>query len=108
MLLADNDYLTQNDAVSLEWYVGSLLRCGPSGYGGLVNADLYRKHPLEAAIACIVFLHPTGDDDRIDSRIADFFSYWRHATKDEYTERFTDEFKNLIDFVKNVVSQSSC
>lgn len=99
MYLAGNDLITRGEAVSIEHTVSRILQCNRLGYGGLVNADLYIKNPLEAAIACTVFLLPAGTDDRVDGYISDFFFYWRNATVEQYRDNFYEEF---ISFVKKL------
>lgn len=106
MSLQNKALITHNDAVHIENSVRSVLHCDRGGYGGLVEADVYEKHPLDAAIACIIALHTPEKDDRIDPYIDDFIYAWRNATPEQYEENFRADFDGLVDRLKDNANKS--
>lgn len=101
MSLQNKALITHNDAVSIEASVRNILHCDRGGYGGLVEADVYERHPLEAAIACVIALHTPEKDDMVDSYIDDFFLSWRDATQEQYEKNFYTEFRDLVNRLKD-------
>lgn len=86
----------------LETIVRSALHCDRCGYGGLVDADIYEFHPLEAAILTTSVLYKA----EYDEEIADFFAKWRVIfdyphDNDEYTiDDYIADFESLVDLLQ--------
>ena len=91
--------LEHMDAVRLEHLVKDTcnLENGES-MGGLVSADRFAEHPLEAAMLCIAYKY----DSRYEAKIDEFIDVWRSAFQypdeaQEYTaERYIAELKELV------------
>lgn len=92
--------LTQADALRLESIVRSVIKCDRYGFGGLVDADIYFKYPLEAAIECVTFLYNSKSDELVGDNVAAFFRKWRYADDGMTIDEYISDLKSIIDMLK--------
>ncbi len=91
------------DAVMLESLVRKTCKCQRRDIGGLVDADIYAKHPMEAFVLCIGWTYHNTCNDEISA----FEDKW-HTIFDypednsEYTiDEFIRELEALIKLVES-------
>ena len=91
-------------ATSIEGTVRYFLGCEYQAYGGLVDADVYETHPLEAAVLLVGIFYRHKHDEEI----AAFFRKWRTAFQSpednpECTpELYNSELSNLIKMIQTI------
>lgn len=90
------------DAVMLESVVRKACKCGRREIGGLVDADIYVGHPMEAYVLCVGWnYHKTHDEE-----IAAFGRKWRTIfdfpeENSEYTiDQFIHELNALVELIQ--------
>lgn len=95
--------IKHEDAVMLESLVRKTCKCQRYGIGGLVDADVYVKHPMEAFILCIGWTYHNTHNDEISAferKWHTIFDYPEDNAK--YTiEEFIHELEELIKIVES-------
>lgn len=100
--------ISHGAAVHLETIVRSVFSCDRCGVCGLVDADIYESHPLEAAIACTSVLYRKTVGDDVEDKVAEFFRKWRTVfdypddNQDCTIEMYMDELETIIDMLTNI------
>lgn len=95
--------ISHNNAIELEYLVGRLYRCERSGVSGMVDADYFEGHPIQAAVLVVAYIYANGlelDSLRYDeflTRYENIFEYPEENDMDIEVRNYLRELTEIVD-----------
>lgn len=95
--------INHNDATELEYQVRRLYKCDRGGVSGLVDADYFERHPVQAAVLVVAYIYAKELDsepyqfDEFLTKYENIFEYPEESDMPAEVKNYIEELGSIVD-----------
>jgi hypothetical protein len=95
--------ISHSDAIELEYQVRRLYHCNRGGVSGMADADYFERHPIQAAVLIIAYIHANGMEsgpyqyDEFLTKYENLFEYSEKCNIRYVIKDYISELENIVD-----------